>query len=283
MSSPCPPLGRTPEPQLGPLLLLFSFSSPVVVLWLPFVLLLSSSCPSLVLLLSSSCPALVLLLSFACEPRVFLLLPVTAFSNPVRSPGVPRCPRATPCPSLVVCPGLPVLLVHVVGPFITTSRGACPLHGHVVSPLCLGMFSRGYGGYECNSDTAIEMRYHQRIFARHMPGSPSLYLQSFPPTLEFSELTPTATKNADAVWGLGPCNLGGCRRCPKPVSSRLVARQAGGSEHSRKVFDKEFGSRARLLNPQRVWRKERYLCENSCRPTHQCPVRLRPASDCRRS
>ena len=79
-----------------------------------------------------------------------------------------------------VCLGLPVLFVHVVGPFITL--GIVPAQPRGFSTLP-GMYSRGYDGYECNSDTAIEMRYQHPIFARHSPGSPPFDLQSFPPTL----------------------------------------------------------------------------------------------------
>ena len=47
---------------------------------------------------------------------------------------------------LSFCPGLPVLLVHVVGPFITALSGPCPLLGHAAfsPPPCLGMFLCGY-------------------------------------------------------------------------------------------------------------------------------------------
>ena len=58
-----------------------------------------------------------------------LLLLVATFANPVGPPGVPCCPRPqlqTPCPPFLLCPGLPVLLVDVVEPFITTLSGPCP-------------------------------------------------------------------------------------------------------------------------------------------------------------
>ena len=146
-----------------PCLVLLSSSHP------PLVLVLSSSCPLLV-----SCPPVVLLvlpsswprwrtLSFSGPPSVLLLLLVATFANALGPPGVlllsschgckprvllltsvqdcllvtcPRCgPLSPPYPGLVNC--------------LATSFFLSP-------PPCLGMFPCPCG-YECNSDTAIEM------------------------------------------------------------------------------------------------------------------------------
>ena len=198
--------GRAPElspGRAGPLVLLSSSSCSLLLLLLPLVLLFSSSCPPLVLLLSSSCPFLVLLfLSSSCPP---LLLVCSCRLNPPSSfcpflvllivllilwprwrtlclppassghvfepcgssspPGVPRCPRAT--------------VANPVSFFCCLSRSACPAcprSGPVYHRLTRGLspaWPRRFSYlhrlvWVCNSDTAIEMRYHHRIFSRHI-------------------------------------------------------------------------------------------------------------------
>ena len=192
------------------------------------VLLLSSFCPFLVLLfLSSSCPPL--LLSCSCR--------LAALANPASPcpPGVPRYPRAmvaNPVSFFRCLSSLPVLLVHVVGPFITVLPGACPLLGylHRLVWVCFHVAMKATVTQRSKCDITIGSSHdiypvpYRSAHVTHTSGTgvfkhllfrcSSQTAGGFRKVLAFVStnigifgVDADADKNADAFWGLCWCNV----------------------------------------------------------------------------